>query len=86
MDDKKLIKDCMDLYKDGCSRMEVARHIMSETGLKETASKVRAKNIWDENFDLDYAPQLIPKKLLSMKRKTLLPLSPNHLTLELSKI
>jgi len=57
MEDKKLTKDCIDLYKDGCSRMEVARHIMSETGLKETASKVRAKNIWDENFDADYSPQ-----------------------------
>ena len=41
MEDKKLIKDCIDLYKDGCSRMEVARHIMSETGLKETASRDR---------------------------------------------
>ena len=57
MDDKKLTKDCISLYKDGCSRMEVARHIMSETGLKETASKVRAKTIWDENFDTDYAPK-----------------------------
>jgi predicted phosphodiesterase len=55
--DPKLIKECLDLYKDGSSRMEVARHIMSETGLKETASKVRAKNIWDENFDNDYDPK-----------------------------
>ena len=55
--DPKLIKECLDLYKDGSSRMEVARHIMSETGLKETASKVRAKNIWDENFDSDYDPK-----------------------------
>ncbi len=53
----KLVKECLDLYKDGSSRMEVARHIMSETGLKETASKVRAKNIWDENFDSDYDPK-----------------------------
>jgi len=50
----KLEKECLALYKDGSSRMEIARHIMSETGLKETASKVRAKNIWDENFDTDY--------------------------------
>ena len=40
MEDKKLTKDCINLYKDGCSRMEVARHIMSETGLKETATSV----------------------------------------------
>ena len=53
----KLEKECLALYKDGSSRMEVARHIMSETGLKETASKVRAKNIWDEHFDTDYSPK-----------------------------
>ena len=51
---KKLITQAIDLYNDGASRMEVARMIMKETGLKDTAAKARAKVIWDNNFDEDY--------------------------------
>lgn len=47
---KDLEDQCLTLYKDGAGRMDVARHIMSETGLKKTAAKVRAKIVWDNNF------------------------------------
>lgn len=52
--DKQLIKDCVSLYQDGSSRMDVARHIQDETGLKGTAAKVRAKWIWDTHFNKEY--------------------------------
>lgn len=54
---KNITKRCVEMYRSGASRMDVARCIMSETGLKETAAKVRAKNIWDNEFDDEYEPQ-----------------------------
>lgn len=55
---KYIISHCVEMYRNGASRMDVARYIMNETGLKETASKVRAKNIWDNEFDEDYEPHV----------------------------
>jgi predicted phosphodiesterase len=52
--DKKLIEECVSIYKNGGSRMDVARKIMKETGFKKTASKDRAKVIWERYFDEEY--------------------------------
>jgi predicted phosphodiesterase len=53
---KDLKQQCVALYKDGAGRVEVSRFIMSETGLKKTAAKVRAKIIWDNEFTEPYVP------------------------------
>lgn len=55
--ENKLTEECISLYNEGLSRMDIARHIQEETGLKETASKVRAKWVWDTYFDKEYKPQ-----------------------------
>jgi hypothetical protein len=54
--DKKLIEKCIAAYENGSSRMEVAKIIMNDMGLKISAAKVRAKTIWDNHFEEEYVP------------------------------
>lgn len=56
MKEKELISKCIKGYQNGLSRMDISRIIMSELGIKESAAKVRAKNIWDNHFDEEYIP------------------------------
>jgi predicted phosphodiesterase len=54
--DKKLIEKCIAAYNDGAGRVEVAKIIMKDMGLKISAAKVRAKTIWDNHFEEEYVP------------------------------
>ena len=44
------------MFRDGAGKMEVVRLIMEWTGLKETAARSRATNIWNNEFDEEYIP------------------------------
>ena len=54
--EKKLIEKCVSMFRDGAGKMEVVRLIMEWTGLKETAARSRATNIWNNEFDEEYIP------------------------------
>jgi predicted phosphodiesterase len=54
--EKKLIEKCVSMFRDGAGKMEVVRLIMERTGLKETAARSRATNIWNNEFEEEYIP------------------------------